>query len=119
MINLLTMLAWRRLFKQAKANNEVLWATMDTMDEQVSLFILPIKVGWVLMTYVVMDHDDENQVVAMSTAPIWSFSYVNHGSSSRIRQRLENLYQGDRDQGLDDEDEDADADDEGEDVESR
>lgn len=97
MVNLLTSLAWRRLFKRAKAEQKVLWVTMDTTEEASQFFMLPMHVGWMLVTFAVMDHSDENEVTAVSTAPIWSFSYVNHAGSGRVRQRLENLYNDNKD----------------------
>lgn len=96
MINLLTMLAWRRLFKEAQASQKVLWVTMDTTEEIQQFFMVPSHVGWFLVTFMVMAEFDENEVVAVSTAPIWSFSFVNHMSTGRVRQKLENTYNDDR-----------------------
>ncbi len=99
MVNLLTSLAWRKLFKRAKAEQKVLWVTMDTTEEASQFFMLPVHVGWMLVTFAVMDQFDENEVTAVSTAPIWSFSYVNHAGSGRVRQKLENLYNDNKDPG--------------------
>ena len=103
------LLAWRRLLKRAAAAERTLWVCMDFVEEPI--FMRPIEVGWFLVTFAVMDDDDETSAWSVSTSPIWTINIVQHTSLERQRAAFERAYEGDEEEEGDDDEAADDEDD--------